>query len=938
MHRLLERQLKRYFGREIQVSNLDENLLNLLNDISETYLDNEKERRFLENTITVNTEELNELLRERSSLLEYKTQENQETINLLHQYKKVIDLSLIVSTTDANGVIKYVNDNFCKVSGFSKEELIGKNHNILKDENNDIALYKSMWEVIKNKKIWYGTFSNINKNKERYFVNSTILPLLDRDENIKEFISLSEDVTQQIVYQEELKSQKERIKTILNNQENIIVIVNEDEGLVEVNKRFYEAFNFLDLNDYKNKMKSIQYLFDIDKYFSENISEFEWCKQFSRKEQIYKLSKSGINNYQIFSVSCIEVLLEKKKSYICSFTDITELEIAREKAEFAQRAKSTFLANMSHEIRTPLNAIIGFSDILCESEIKKDDKENANIISRSAKSLLKIINDVLDISKIESGKLDIVNEEFVFEIFLEHIVELFAVATKEKDINFLYSPDNNLPYSVLGDSTRLQQVITNLLSNAIKFTPKKGEIMFSIDLISLENNIAKIKFFIKDNGIGISKEQQNIIFNPFSQADDGISRKYGGTGLGLSICSDIIKLMNSEIKLNSKENEGSEFSFILEFEIVEPKRKKSTFANEFNFLFYTSNKECEIRDNIQDHIKKLGQVTKYDENNKNSDILFCSGIENLEIVLPKYKEDNPNSSIVYIGSEKSLDMKVKKYIDSFITLPLYGSKLFNVVSEKLNLNKKLIEDSNIKTHKFQGNILIAEDNPNNQKLIEILLNKLGMNSKIVFNGEEAIEEYKKSKYDLILMDINMPVMDGITAMKEIKKLEKEYYNIPIIALTANSIAGDKEKYLEEGMDDYLSKPLEFDKLKSILKKYLNNSFYEELRKQKLDEIAISKNLNIPIALAKELIINFKNEINSDLDDLKKIIVSSDEEAILKKINYLKNSCLVLGLNMTINILDNMQFNLINNQEVLIKEFDKLYLTLIYSCDSSEGDL
>lgn len=140
------------------------------------------------------------------------------------------------------------------------------------------------------------------------------------------------------------------------------------------------------------------------------------------------------------------------------------------------------------------------------------------------------------------------------------------------------------------------------------------------------------------------------------------------------------------------------------------------------------------------------------------------------------------------------------------------------------------------------------------------------------------------------------------------------------------------------MDDYLSKPLEFDKLKSILKKYLNNSFYEELRKQKLDEIAISKNLNIPIALAKELIMNFKNEINSDLDDLKKIIVSSDEEAILKKINYLKNSCLVLGLNMTINILDNMQFNLINNQEVLIKEFDKLYLTLIYSCDSSEGDL
>ena len=932
MHRLLERQLKRYFGRDFNFENLDENLINLLKDISEAYINNEKERRFLENTITVNTEELNELLRERSSLLEYKTQENQDSINLLHQYKKAIDLSLIVSTTDSNGVIKYANDNFCKVSGFSKDELIGKTHSILKDNNNSIALYKSMWDTIKNKKIWYGTFSNINKNGEKYFVNSTILPLLDRNENIKEFISLSEDVTQQIVYQEELKSQKERIKTILNNQENIIVIVNEKDGLVEANKRFFEVFDFADLDDFRNKIKSIQYLFDIDKYFNENFNEFEWCKQFSKKEQLYKLSKSTMDNNQIFSVSCTEVLLDKNINYICSFTDITELEMAREKAEIAQRAKSTFLANMSHEIRTPLNAIIGFSDVLCESDIKNEDKENAQIISRSAKSLLNIINDVLDISKIESGKLDIVNEKFVFEIFLEHIVELFAIAAKEKDIDFLYCPDNNLPYSVLGDSTRLQQVVTNLLSNAIKFTPKKGEIIFSIDLLSLENDIAKIKFSIKDNGIGISEEQQNIIFNPFSQADDGISRKYGGTGLGLSICSDIIKLMNSEIKLDSKENMGSEFSFILDFNVVESKRKKSIFDDTFNFLFFTSNTECEIKDNIQEHIKKLGQVKQYDEDNKTSDILFCSGVENLEVVLPKYKKDNPNSFIIYIGYENSLDMKVKKYIDSFITLPIYGSKLFNVVSEKLNLNKKLIENSNIKSHKFEGNILIAEDNPNNQKLIEILLSKLGMNSTIVSNGLEAVEEYKKTKYDLILMDINMPIMDGIRAMKEIKSLEKDYYSVPIIALTANSIAGDKERYLEEGMDDYLSKPLEFEKLKEILKRYLNNSFYEELREQKVDFAKISQRLNIPSELSQILLSNFKNEINNELDELKKLINLFDKEFILKKIYNLKNSSLTLGLNMAVDVLDNMQFNLIDNKDELIKEFDKFSLIILYSCE------
>ena len=305
MHRLLERQVKRYFGKNISVDDLDENVLNLLKDISQKYNDDDRERKFLENTITVNTEELNTLLRERSSLLESKTLENQEVINLLHQYKNAIDRALIVSVTDLNGIIKYANEYFCKISAYSKEELIGKSCSILRDLNNHSSLFENLWETIRDKKIWHGTFSNLKKTGESYYLNMTIVPLLDTNQEIKEYISLSEDVTQEIVYQKELKSQRERISTIFNAQENIVVIVDEEDGIVDANKRFYESFNFKDLIDYKKNIKNISLLFNkSEEYISDNLTESQWFKQFFQKsDHLHKVIRLDNNkNEQIFIV------------------------------------------------------------------------------------------------------------------------------------------------------------------------------------------------------------------------------------------------------------------------------------------------------------------------------------------------------------------------------------------------------------------------------------------------------------------------------------------------------------------------------------------------------------------------------------------------------------------------------------------------------------
>ncbi len=936
MHRLLERQVKRHLGKGPLLDTFDENIINLLKDISKTYDDNDVERKFLENTITVNTEELNTLLRERSSLLESRTQENQEVLNLLHQYKNAIDSALIVSMTDLNGIIKYANDNFCKTSGYSKEELIGKSHSILRDLNNHSSLFLNLWSTIKDKKIWHGTFSNLKKNGETYYINITIVPLLDRNQEIKEYMSLSEDVTQEVIFQKELTSQKERINTIFNAQENIVVIVDEENGIVDANKRFFEVFNFVDLIDYKTNIKNISLLFKkSEEYINEDLSESDWFKQFFQKsDHLYKLVKLDDNeNEQIFSIHCRSAILDDKIHYLCTFIDITELENARKKAEIAQKSKSTFLANMSHEIRTPLNAIMGFSDILCDSDMNTKEKENAKIISRSAKSLLGIINDVLDISKMESGKLEVSNEVFLFETFIEHIVELFSVASKDKKIKFIYSPETTLPYTLISDFTRLQQVLSNLLSNAIKFTPQNGEIIFSIKVLDIFDDKVKIRFLVKDSGIGMTSEQQKVIFNPFSQADEGISRKYGGTGLGLAICSDIIKLMNSEIELKSTPNEGSEFSFILDLKVDKFNNEKKTIDKNLKILLHCSDGNNDrLRQNIQNHISKIGIISDYSDENNKGDILFCCGMNNLDLVIEEFKKQNNKSLIVYVGDVLNItNDKIKEQINHYLELPIYGSKIYNILVENTDIHKNVIKKST-DVQKFSGNILVTEDNPNNQKLIEILLSKVGVKTVIVSNGEEAVESYKKEKYDLILMDINMPIMDGITATKIIKDLEKEFYDIPIVALTANSISGDKERYLSQGMDDYLSKPIEFNKLVLILKKYLQNNSLEDLEIEKITPETIAQKLQIPVEVAQKLYFIFKKDIIKDLEELNIYIKNFDVKSIEHKIYYIKNSCLAVDLLGVIDILEKMQKEILYDKENLIKEFDKLNKILSNACN------
>ncbi len=571
------------------------------------------------------------------------------------------------------------------------------------------------------------------------------------------------------------------------------------------------------------KENSNRLLYDSKK----NITILE--KNIQNEKEYYK-NLENIFTYFVMLISIllgflvIKQIVKKNKD----LEDITKkAKESEEEALKANETKSQFLANMSHEIRTPLNAIIGFSDILSNSNMEAMDKEKAQIISKSAKALLNIINDILDISKIESGKYEVSKTNFDLKELLEQIVQLYAVNTKQKNIRFLYTLDESIPNFVYSDETRLKQVLSNIISNAIKFTPENKKVSFEVKLLNMNENRAIVRFSVKDEGIGISPENQKSIFEPFSQADGTISRKYGGTGLGLAISLNIIKMLGSEIKLISKEEEGSLFYFDLDL-VVQDVANLDSSKLKYDFAICNIIEDTEnIKNHLASVVKYFGRIHEGDEDIESCekiDLIFCFGDPQLFDKLSRRKA-RFKCPVVYVGNMEKINNNniMKPLMDYFLDVPIYSSKIFNIIAEsKLTVeNIEKIENKIEPKEIFSGKILVAEDNYNNQLLIKIILQKLGLDVTIVENGQLAVEKYKEEKYDLIFLDINMPVMDGLTALQLIREYEKEVKAFtPIIALTANAINGDREKYIDAGMDNYLSKPLERNQLISILDLYI----------------------------------------------------------------------------------------------------------------------
>ncbi len=501
------------------------------------------------------------------------------------------------------------------------------------------------------------------------------------------------------------------------------------------------------------------------------------------------------------------------------------------------QTKDLFLASMSHEIRTPLNGILGFTQLLKETDVSEEQAEFISVIEKSSENLLTIVNDILDLSKIKAQKIELEAIEFDPVDAFESAVESYAAKAAENHIDFNIFLDPTLPTLLIGDPTKISQVIVNLVSNAIKFTSTNGEVSVSIKKLFEDENKVNVNFEVSDTGIGLTKEQQGKIFEAFSQADVSTSRKYGGTGLGLSISGKFIDHMGGKLSIRSVKDEGSTFYFTLALQ--KPKSATKREVNDMSaytvgILNSHIDTEYYINENLETYIAYTGATIKRYTDDSLLALKGTSQLPDILFVDHKFRQRDDelkpfldlDTKIVVLstGDQKKNLKRYTSQIDKILYKPVNFTKTLRMLNEKEDSSetKENLTFKNV-------HVLVAEDNKINQKLILNVLGRLGIEVTIANNGQEALEQRMKHEYDMIFMDIEMPVMGGMEATGQIISYERKNHksHIPIVALTANALAGDREKYMSAGMDSYLSKPIDLGALNHLFETYFEDRIIQQ---------------------------------------------------------------------------------------------------------------
>ncbi|MCD6191119.1 MAG: PAS domain S-box protein, partial [Sulfurimonas sp.] len=722
-------------------------------------------------------------------LIDYITQDIEEKEKALElsnttaqEYLSAIDTVLIVSKTNLKGIITYVNRGFEILSGYSAEELIGSKHNIVRDPDIPSEIFGDLWRTIKKGEIWSGEFSNIKKDGSKYYVKSSVLPLKDISGNIVEYMAIREDVTSLVDAKKAIEGQAKYTKMILDNEDNIVAVAINGQ-LDTLNSSFFKNFPYGNIEDFLNEHTCICGLFiEKEGYLKTSYTDILWYETVLNKPEDTHLALMVNKDSQerIYKVTARKFTQNEQTYIITTFSDITEIETSKIKAQKAEAAQAMFLANMSHEIRTPMNGILGFSELLANTQLNDTQNKYIDIINNSTKTLLNIINDILDFSKISNKKVELERVNTNIFVELSTVYELLKSLADNKSINYINKFDITMFECMVFDYTRLNQILTNLISNAIKFTPQYGKITFETKVLETNKETQTIRFIIKDSGIGISESQQSKIFEEFSQADDSTTRKFGGTGLGLSISSNLVKLFGGELKVDSKESEGSKFYFDIQLQKCETSTILKDLLSEYEIVIINSNEfNMELIENTLNSFHIDYKVMNKDSNYKEvitSNTLIITFEKRVGLGLTDLLSKD---QIICITNQCSESLNcVDIVIDES-----FGSNLYNFLLSKA----QAMPSVDITTNKINNthlNILVAEDYDVNRMLIESIFEQYpNVHITFAFDGQDAVNKVLETEYDIVFMDINMPVMNGIDATKEIRN--RLDYHIPIIALTAN---------------------------------------------------------------------------------------------------------------------------------------------------------